>query len=259
MSGLASLGALICVTRALRASQIFAACDVLMAPTAMLTITRPTISVFCGHGRAEPDGRSLLQGESKDTIRFELFWPASYAVTQGAKTLSFDGVAPLAFLWRAVEQALYQAQSPWADLWKSFVLRIFHVDHDFALYEPETGSKIACYVYEASVELIDDPAFGAPTDAWSALMTQMRAGDAEIVALADWLQAAIAGDATLADWVNLGALYGMSVAEAQIMGDIPLSPVATQDTPAADQITLNDTDLSTSITLIEGTRGPELP
>ena len=259
MSGLASLGVLICVTRALRAWQPFWNRDVLMEPTMLVRITKPTICIFCGNGRIEPDGRSIFNGNSKATLRFELFYPDDHPITLGDKTLALNGFTGVKLMWHEVLEALYQAQGPWADLWKSFALRVHSDEYDYDLYETETGSKIVCSAHNLVVELINVPAFGAPTEAWSALLAQMRAGDAEIVALADLLQAKIAGDATLADWVNLAALYGMSVAEAQMMGDMPLSPVATQDTPAADQITLNDTDLSTSVTLIEGTPGPELP
>jgi hypothetical protein len=225
--GIVAFAVLLILTQMLRAG-LGPAVTVLMQPDAPVDVVQRTICLYVETASGKPRAQTTSDGDGAMRIRMELFSPVNDA-SSGAP---LKGSMALFFLWRAIEGALAPDATPWGAIWESFRLDLAAYAETLPLFETEKGVKIAAQVVVLTIDTLASPFFAAPTDAWSALLAQMRAGTAEMQALAPLLEAAIRG-AGLSDLESLASSLGVSDATLTALGLNP--PAVSMPLPAAEQ------------------------
>lgn len=231
MSGLAPFALGLCAQQTLL-NRTWAAANVLYEPTSPVEPVTPTIAIYCGRGYGEVSGRDILNADADAVLRFEMFAPASVAAS--GVTLSADAAPSLvyALLWRQIEAALLTDVTPFAALYRRFVLRMKAIDVARGLLETEKGQKLAVAVVELRLETLADPPVGAAASGvWEDFLVALNAAGGELATLSGLLAAQIqASPAALPDWQVDMSLLGATAREVESIG---LGPLAVT-TPATD-------------------------
>lgn len=183
----------------------------------------PFVAVYTGHNETEIDAREMLGGKSKVDLAIQFVLPASLTFPlSGGGSITLDtrkqgAETALDVLWRRAACAFDAGASPWASLWREFVINTPKIVNASYLIEVKTVRAVAREVV-VSCEPIHEPIPGAaPEGAWAALLELMRADQASdgLAGLADWLEAEISGPAELTPAQRDAAYLGLSAYAAE--------------------------------------------
>jgi len=212
--GLPGLALLIIATQALRA-RFGADVVVKMEPDAPVEIVAKTVCLFVERASGKPIG-GFGEGGSTVVLRVELFSPVDAEVSGASAAQMLQGSAALWFMWREIEAALAPSSGPWGELWEQFRTSLTGDMYSMPLFETEKGVKVASHMVALTISALSSPPFGEPTQAWSALLAQMRAASGELPLIADLLAAAIRSGMT--GFSALAATLGVSNATLAALG-----------------------------------------
>jgi len=230
MAGLPAFALLLTTSRALR-GKTDAGSSVLVAPRESLTITTPQIAVFNLSGEMTPQGRVMGDAVGFTTLRIELYVPFEAKIVSGDITLdmasSSSGELVLSALWNDAVQTLQVDPSPWAELWREFVLRVHKFAFASALFEDKSGGRIAMRQIDLECEVLNEPLQGRPaTGAWKHLLDLLTAAaDPESLALCAYLQNKIESNVA-GTWQVVSAATGVGVEHLGEIGNGPLDWLA---------------------------------
>lgn len=241
--GLVGLALLIILTQSLRAS-LGAGVIVRMQPDGPVDISGRTICLFVERAIGHPEAGTVSDGRSQVMLRIELFTPIAVNSTGSSTAATLQGSVALFFLWRSLEKALAPESGPWGVLWERFRLGLIADMYAPPLFETEKGVKIVAQVVQLTVESLSSPYFGEPSDAWSALLAQLRATGGELAPFADLLEASLTGG-DFTDLQVLSAALGVSDATLIALGlDIPESWLPLPASEQSDTMSASVSDLT---------------
>ncbi len=248
MAGLAGYATLLTATRALR-GKTYAGNNVLMSPRGEIEIASPTICVYASHGEAKPRGRDLQAADGDLTLRIELFAPEQFTAVNGAATLTFtqadSAESMLGLWWFQCLRALLFEQDTWPALFRRFCLGFTRMVWQSDIFKKEDGTKVVARVIELTCAILNEPSFAsAPEDAWSELLDAMGTSTAETQTLGSFIAAELAAPSGAPQWRILAAQLGVTQDELMHIGDGPMDLSIAADPAAAQQVTLEDTDIA---------------
>lgn len=143
----------------------------------------------------------------------------------------------LDLLGHQILRALAAADGPWAELWRTLVLRVRESHRERGAGD-RRGVRYAAHRRVMLCETIGEPAFGrAPEGAWATLLDLMTA-DGELAGLADLLREEIAAPAGMPDWRLAQARLGLTLAGAQALGIVPVATTAEGQVPSLWSLSL---------------------
>lgn len=207
----------------------------------------PVITVNTDDHKQAADGRDMTGGEAHLDLVFEA------AIAARVETTGTDGTgaevavtiieadAGLDLTLDLIEHQILRAllaPSPWADLFRRFVL-VMH-ERVSRRGADASGTRWAARQLVIRCDTLAEPVGAediAPGSVWGDLLALMEA-DAALASIAPLIRATLAGDAR--DWVRGAAMLGISADVAEEVGFAPIAFAENGDPVEIDEVILTE-------------------
>ena len=230
MAGLSTFAILLATQKALMNVTDIGS-NVSIAPKEYVKILVPNIYVYALSGALNPEGMNIADAEGSMTMCVEIFVPPECKIGDGSNLIDCASSASaelvLSAIYNDTIRTLMTSPSPWAVLWRKFVMRVTKVEFKTNVYQDKQGGQVSTRGLYFHLEPLAEPITGLPVSAiWKDFINQLEAdavanSDAESLILATYLkdkiQTNIAGP-----WQVVAAGTGIGVDQLAMIGTGPL-------------------------------------
>ncbi|PYF05035.1 hypothetical protein BJ122_102261 [Rhodopseudomonas faecalis] len=214
----------------------------------------PVIVVYIDDDSCRPIGMDLLDGERNVSLVIEVSVASRVEATEpgGAEQIVIPHTDPgleaaINIMGRQITRALAAADTEWAQLWRSFVMRVNSIN-SIRGASAEKGVRWAARQIIIGCETMSEPEFGAPAapgGPWARLISALAAiPDREPMSR---LIAAEIATPPLPDWRRAAASLGVNRDTAAAIGIAPIDDAA--DGIAAAEIVIEPDDGAQGVTV----------